>query len=178
MRRKGIDMAKGDRWKAILRRHGYDISQVAERVSFSEAMEAVRDYLLNLEGIFKNEMVGGPFEQGGVKWNLPMPFNFRTTYFEGSLLDGLFGKVVTPSNVQVIPLASGYIPTIIIDTEKDGKAELELKKGILHYNVWISAEDEDRSDFVVRLHKGTVSVDGLQRESGGYLVTKQVQMDT
>ncbi len=120
----------------------YEFPSITERITLEDALKITKEYLEHVSELIR-KTPGGDFESGGIRWNISMPWNFRTTYLGGSILKELFGSDdVMLKTLIVDPLSSGHVPRIYMETETGETAEIELKDDVLNYVVYEAGEDE------------------------------------
>lgn len=125
----------------------YKFPTFDKEVSSAELLRATKGYLEHIE---KLPEAGGPFESGGISWDVHMPWNFPGTYYTGSLIKKIFGKEDVPvKKVTVTPKMAGCIPEIRIELEDGDTATLELKDG--HVRCVVHGEDVEGKEYAVKV---------------------------
>ena len=103
--------------------------------NFKDSLDVVKQYLESVSALFQFTP-GGPFECGGISWEVRQPWNFCCTFFGLSLMDGLFGREVCPEKIVVYPSYSGWIPRIEMTIAETGeRVVIEVRDNVLIYLV-------------------------------------------
>ena len=109
--------------------------EVTTCFNFKDSLDVVKQYLESVSALFQFTP-GGPFECGGISWEVRQPWNFCSTVFGLSLIEGLFGREVCPEKIVVYPASSGWIPCIEMTIAYTGqRVVIEVRNNVLTY--WI-----------------------------------------